>query len=340
MKKMTIMVGLQHFAGVAPDLNTNSTTSTGVTNEMKTFYDKNLLDNAEPELVFNRFGQVRDIPANSGKKIEFRRFDMFPKATQPITDGVTPKGRDLSVSKVEAVVQQYGDYTTISDQLDGTAIDPVVVEVTALHGSQAGRTLEAVTRDKLLTGTNVYYANGKTRSTMTNADTITADDVFSLAAQLKAANAQPEDGGEYIMIVHPYVAKDLMSSATKTSEWISVQQYADPSKIVKGEIGSLAGIRFIESSESKVYYDTADGCAAKTAVFACVVFGANAYGRTSVEGMGLQTIIKGLGQGEDPLNQRSTVGWKAMHTAEILTGEWLIRYECGSSKGGSVTAAN
>ena len=41
----------------------------------------------------------------------------------------------------------------------------------------------------------------------------------------------------------------------------------------------------------------ADGCA----VYATMVLGENAYGVTEVEGGGLQTIVKPLGYGADPL---------------------------------------
>jgi N4-gp56 family major capsid protein len=44
-------------------------------------------------------------------------------------------------------------------------------------------------------------------------------------------------------------------------------------------------------------------------------------------------IVKVLGCGgtEDPLDQRSTVGWKASHTAMILYDERMVRVESGSS---------
>ena len=49
---------------------------------------------------------------------------------------------------------------------------------------------------------------------------------------------------------------------------------------------------------------------------------------------------KGSARTADPLNQRSTVGWKAAHAAAILYEERLLRVECGSSMGGSVSEAN
>ena len=63
-------------------------------------------------------------------------------------------------------------------------------------------------------------------------------------------------------------------------------------------------------------------------VYACYFIGKNAYGTTQVDGGGLEHIIKPLGAGNDPLNQRATIGWKATKTAEILVDEYMVRVEC------------
>ena len=67
-----------------------------------------------------------------------------------------------------------------------------------------------------------------------------------------------------------------------------------------------------------------------------LILGENAYGITEVTGGGLKTIIKQLGSAgtADPLDQRSTVGWKAMQTAEILQEPYMVRVEsCGEFSG-------
>ena len=60
--------------------------------------------------------------------------------------------------------------------------------------------------------------------------------------------------------------------------------------------------------------------------------GANAYGVTEITGGGLQTIIKQKGSAgtADPLDQRSSIGWKAIKTAEILIDAYLVRIESKS----------
>ena len=52
-------------------------------------------------------------------------------------------------------------------------------------------------------------------------------------------------------------------------------------------------------------------------------------GVTSINGGGIETIVKQLGSGgsSDPLNQRATAGWKLNKTACILTDEYMIRIE-------------
>ena len=64
-------------------------------------------------------------------------------------------------------------------------------------------------------------------------------------------------------------------------------------------------------------------------IYSTLFIGQNAYGLTSISGGGLQTILKQKGSAGtgDPLDQRSTVGWKATQTAEILSPEFMVRVE-------------
>ena len=125
---------------------------------MKTYYEKRLLDNAEPKLVHNQFGDKYPIPKGSGKTIEMRKYSPLAKATTALTEGVTPDGQALNVSTITATVKQYGGWIQLSDMLDMTAIDNNVLQATKLLGSQAGRTLDTVIREELAGGTNVIYA--------------------------------------------------------------------------------------------------------------------------------------------------------------------------------------
>jgi N4-gp56 family major capsid protein len=312
---------------------TQTTLLAGLSPEMKTYYEKRLLDLAEPKLVHNQFGDKYPIPKNGGKSIEFRKYDSLGKATTPITEGVTPAGNSLNVTAITAEVAQYGDYIQLSDMLDLTAIDNNVVQATKLLGGQAGRTLDSITRDVLAGGTNVIYApkmaNGvatevTSRAGLDATAKLSVDLIFRAAAQLEGMNADPIDDS-FVAIIHPYVAYDLMSSEA----WIDVHKYATPENIYAGEIGKIGNVRFVKSTEAKIWKGT--GCPSGLAVFATIVLGAHAYGVTEVEGGGLQHIVKQLGYGDDPLNQRSSCGWKATHVAKRLVEQYMVRIESCSA---------
>ena len=391
-----------------------TTGAAGLSAEMKTFYDMALIDEAQANLVHDQFGQKRPIPANGGKIIEFRKFAPLAKATTPLTEGVTPDGKQLSVSTVSAAVSQYGDYITQSDMLELTALDNTILESAKLLGRQAGATLDTVVRNVMHSGTNVMYAEKSTasgteevkkREALDKSCKITVELIQRAVAKLRAQNAPPING-KYVGIIHPYVAYDLM----RDSEWIDAHKYAQPENLYEGEIGEIAGVRFVQTTEAKIYcgadlagdsrtlsvnnasgytgsvsavkfdggtvaenalagrYILLNGVRAKVtantadtltieaadfgtvadnsviypgeggadglAVFGTLILGDGAYGVTEVTGGGLEIIVKQRGSSgaADPLDQRSSVGWKALKTAELLIENYLLRIESVSPK--------
>lgn len=196
--------------------DTQVTTQESLSAEMKTFYEDTLIDNAEPKLVHDQFGDKYPIPKNNGKTIEFRKYAALPKALTPLTEGVTPTGNNLSVSTKEATINQFGDYIKLSDMLQLTTIDDNVVQSTKLLGSQSGRTLDTITREIVNAGTNVIYADKAdgsevlSRKALTLDSELTVDTIFRAVAQLKSMNADGISGGEFVAIIHPFVSYALM----------------------------------------------------------------------------------------------------------------------------------
>lgn len=304
----------------------NATTTDTLTPEMKTYYDKLLIKLTGPALVHDQFAQKRNIPKNGGKKIEFRKFDPLPKALTPLTEGVTPKGKKMSVTDITAEVSQYGDYILLSDVIQMTSIDPIVVEATEEIAEQAGKTLDTVTREVINAGTNVQYAGGAAaRSAITAANVLNVMEVMKAVTTLKGQNAKPV-GDSFVAVLHPYVALDLM----RDEEYKEMFKYTNAKPMYEGEIGKFSNVRFVESTEAKIWNLAGDG----VSVFSTLVIGKNAYGTTEIEGGGLQHIVKPLGSSgaADPLNQRSTVGWKALKTAVLLVQQYMVRIESSASQ--------
>ena len=315
-----------------------TTETPGLSAEMKTFYDMTLIDEAGPNLVHDQFGQKRPIPAGGGKTIEFRKFTPLAKALTPLQEGVTPEGKSLEVSTVTATVSQYGDYVTMSDLLELSSVDNVIVEALKILGRQGGATLDTVVRNVLHSGTNVTYcpkrnADGTetevtSRSDLDDTCALTVKVIQQVVAKLRSQNA-PTVNGKYIAIIHPFAAYDLM----RDPEWIDAHKYGQPENLYEGEIGEIAGVRFVQTTEAKIY---------EGGVFGTLIFGDGAYGTTEITGGGLTTIVKQKGSAgtADPLDQRSSVGWKGLKTAELLIEQYLVRVESKSAAFSGTVQAN
>ncbi|HWQ51082.1 MAG TPA: N4-gp56 family major capsid protein [Terriglobales bacterium] len=264
-KELSLLnLDLRLFAG-----NTNTTADGDLSDEMRIYYSDYLIDMAVPKLVHDQFAQKRPIPERSGKTVQFRKYSPLPKLVTPLTEGVTPDGQKLKMSVVEATVSQYGGYFEVSDILQLTAIDNNLVEATKLLGAQAGRTLDTITRETLAGGTNVQFgaAAKSARHQLAGGeasgnDYLTVDAVKRAVRYLKAMNAE-KVGESYVAIINPDCTYDL----TNDEDWKYPHQYADPENIYTGEIGMVAGCRFVETTEAKIFHaaDLSEGVRTLTA---------------------------------------------------------------------------
>lgn len=322
-----VAANLQRFA-----TNTNTTESGGLSAEMKTYYSDYLIDNAEPNMVHGQFGQTRGIPKHGGKTVEFRKYNPLPKITASLQDGVTPDGQSLEVSTVTATVKQYGGYVGLSDFFLTTAHDDQLVEATELLGEQAGVSIDTVYREVLNGGTNsqIYDGTVGARNLLVGGAAsgnhyLTVDCVRRAVRFLKKQNAK-KINGYYVGIIHPDCTYDL----TSDPEWKAPHQYQDTTELYDGEIGRIAGVRFVETSEAKIFEGAGkDG----RDVYSTLIIGKDAYGITEIDGFGLKHIVKQLGSAgtADPLDQRATAGWKYTGTAVRLVEQFMVRIETAST---------
>ena len=238
-------------------LDTKATTGNDLSAEMREYYSDYLIDNANPRLVHDQFAQKQSIPKGNGKQIVFRKYSPLPKLTEAITEGVTPDGQKLDVTKVFSQAKQYGGYVTLTDMLMLTAIDNNMLQVTKLLGAQAGATLDTITREVINGGTSVQYGDSdiiNARHLLTGGKQsgntyLTVDAIRKAVRFLKTQNAE-KIGDSYVAIIHPDCTYDLMND----ERWLSVKSYCDPKDMYEGEIGKIEGVRFVETTEAKIFH--------------------------------------------------------------------------------------
>ena len=370
---MNKFFNLQFFADAGTLVNatgnyvnagTGTTTAFDATNtlapELKAFYDTELLENARVEQFYAQFGKKQPLPKNHKGQVEWRKWNTFEKASK-LTEGVIPTGQKFGVSSLTGSIDQYGTYTSITDKLELRAYDDVILGATEEMGASAAETQEKLIRDALLVGTNVLYCDnidkdtGAVIGTPTSCATMGAGGstssggsstpdgwalltpaMINKAVTIMKKNRVPRINGRYYAVIHPSVAHDLRES----DGWIEAHKYAAPEELFNGEIGELHGVRFIESTNQKIWNDST--CPVKVAaasgntadyysVYATIIMGKDAFAMIDPDGGTMEMIVKTKGEAGGPLEQFSTVGYKYEGAAKRLYEERMVRIESTSA---------
>jgi len=317
-----------------------NTTLTQLPANIQGFYDRLLLTRPEEMLVMDRFGQARTLPANSGTKINFRRYSNLAPAGV-LTEGVTPAGSQLSATDISATVLQYGDFVTLTDQIEMHGLDNTVASAVEILSYQMAETVETAHRDAIVPNlaNKVFIASNEAATVA--GDIITGAAIKAAILQLKSQNAMkftPMVGATsatgttpvraaYWGVIHPDVVFDLEDQAG----FISAEHYASTKTLTDGEVGAYKDVRFVETNKA---YVNADGGALAVDTYHTAIFGKECYGIVSVRGKGNgSVIVKPLGSGDDALNQRSTVGFKVSTVAKILNDQFGVSIVSASSQG-------
>lgn len=308
---------------------------------VRAYYDRRMLYKAKPHLVHMSFAQTSDIPMNSSSQIKFRRYSLLAAATTGLTEGLTPAGSNLSVTTITADLVQYGDFVTLTDLVEYTTEDPILQETYDILAQQAANTLDYITRDVLSAGSGVQYAStAVSRPTVSSAMKLSAAEVREAVKTLKNNNAlritsmvDPTTGIDstpvadaYVAIISPNTTYDLKSDPL----FVPVENYASQKNVMPGEVGKIDEVRFIETTNAKVF---AGAGLAGADVYSTVILGQHAYGVSRLSGKSLETISHTPGSAgtADPLNQRSTHGWKSLFAAMRLNENFLLRIEHGAT---------
>ena len=239
--------------GGTVNANTGASTASGaMSSAMKTYYDTELLENARDEAVYGQLGKHQALPRNHGKSVEWRKWNTLPEPDK-LVEGVIPEGKKFGQTSLNVGIAQYGEYVSISDQLELHAIDDTILGATEEIGAAMGSKADLLTRDAILAGCScvLIAPSGQTANTvvwkMDKTALFTADLVARAATELKKKRV-PTIDGKYVAVIHPSVAYNLR----KDSDWVNAHQYAAVTEIFNGEIGELHGVRFIETPQAPV----------------------------------------------------------------------------------------
>lgn len=299
--------------------------TTGLTQEMSTYYEKVFLGRAEYEYIHKEGAQMRSQPKNSGKVVNFTRHTPLATATTALTEGTNPAEVALTASTVAATLAEYGTTVKISRFLTLTSIDANNKEKIEVVGQNMGETLDELTRNELFTGATVQFAGAKAALTdLSASNTLSAAEIRKAVRTLKGNKARKYQGrGSWICKTGPFPAYDLMGDTT----WVNATTYSNNADLIyKGEIGLLYGTRFLESPNQKTEAST-------VTVYSNFIHGSDAFGCIDLEGDKPQLFIipnTNIDSG-NPAGRFSTVAWAATYVCKTLNATWLLNIKTGAT---------
>lgn len=300
-------------------------TTTSLSPEVATYYEKKFLARSEYELIFEQGAQTRKQPSNGGKTVRFTRYTPLATTTTALTEGTNPSESNITAANVDATLAEYGNTVKISRFLSLTGIDAQNKEKIELVGQNMGETLDELARNELFTGATTMYANSKASlSALAATDVLTVKDIQKVVRTLKKNKAKRYSGvAPWLGKVGPDTSYDLQQDQT----WINADTYDNGAeKLYKGELGKIAGVRLIESPNQKSESST-------VTVFSNFFHGDQAFGVTELEGDARQLYILPHSKVDsgNPAARFSTVSWAASYVAKTLNPAWLINLKTGAT---------
>jgi N4-gp56 family major capsid protein len=255
--------------------------------------------------------------------LRYARYADLAPSTASLTEGTAPTDDALTISSEFFTALQYGATVAISDLANIDSPHDLISIAAERVAYKAVRSMDNIVRDNIHTNVATSAVWGATASgTLTlnaaNASIAAAGVLNGLfvkqtVARLKAANVPAFADGFYRAIIHPNQEFDLVSD-TAVNGWIESRKYVDNRELLTGEIGSFAGVRFIVSSDAKIF---ATAGASAGNVYAALFLGPDAYAIGDSQTLQSYFVAPG-GDHTDPLAQKAIVGYKMRFGSLIL----------------------
>ena len=312
----------------------NVTTVAVLPPAVREYYDRLLLMTAYPQLIHTKFAQKRILPEKMGDTIVFRRYARLSTVPIPLSDGKTPPGAPLSASDIKARVDFYGNFVTITNQVELTVEDRVLNESTRLLAQNLAQTIDEVTRDVLASTSSVLQAsngtNGNTPTELTKADidsavqTLLKNDAEMISEVVVGRDAfgtapvRPAFWG--------YIDTALLDDLEAVSNFEHSSNYPNQQTVLDAEWGVTGNVRWLYTSVGSV-------TAASPAVYNNFIIGKEAYAVVHLGSESGEFYVEPLGSAgsADPLHQRGSVGWQHPFVARILNDAFMLNLEATHS---------
>lgn len=317
----------------APSMTTSDGGDTLGGDTVKQVFNRAAFEAYRAENVYRRVADVKwdeNGDPMPGNPVTFTIITAIAPQTAALSETVEPTPGNISDSQKSITLAEYGYAVKPTKKLKVTSFLGMDLVATQEITANMEESVDIIARDVLVAGTNALFAGDATsRITINAGDTLNGNNVRRARAYLAGKNTPPPPGSNmYVSFIHPDVNYDVQAE-TGQQAWSAPHVYSDPGAIYTGEIGALAGVRFVENANAKIFADQGSGSPGSTLdVYATIFVGRQALG----EAVGVPQHVVIAGPFDD-LQRFVSIGWYALLGYGRIRENSLLRYESLSSIG-------
>ena len=329
-----------------------NTTTTVLNNLLQSWFSNKLITTLVPQTRLIEFAQRDELPLRNGLTATWNGWNRITAASSTLAEGTPNSLVGLSARRVTATISGYGRGVKLTDLTTMTTIFDAVNGATDRLTDSAAETVERICQTGIyknsittnatnavlsaymsalasafaastgtMNGSNlqfqfpVIFGTSATRLSAVNktAPSVSAqlsvNSIRKTVTKLRALNAKPFADGYYVGYAHPNALHGLMRDPT-WKDWNVYQNSKET--MYKGEVGmAVNAVRFTTSTLAPRYASAAHS------VNLTFIFGQQAFGFTSLDGMVKMIITRGPDKA-DVFDQFTTVAYKIYGAAAAL----------------------
>jgi N4-gp56 family major capsid protein len=298
------------------------------------WFDNVLLSRPMPKLIHKQMAMKKQIPPNSGRIARYRRYTNLQTATVPLPDsGITPPGQVLNAVDIDARLDWYGTYVTITDQVMFVNQDPVLNQTVSLLAQSMRETEDELIRNMLAGSASVVNCtNGVNGDNPTSLSRRDIDSVVLALLNNDALMISDNIEGTLRFGTAPIrdafwgmVNTNILDDLEAVSGFISEAQYPSNMNILNAEWGSVGNVRFLYSSKGSI---SPNASLNGNTVYNIFVAGQESYAIVDLTQATASFIYTPPGGPTDPLRRLQLGAWKMAQVPRILNDAWIFNLRC------------
>lgn len=236
--------------------NVTNVASTAGASALGIAVDRRVIGTFQPVLYYEQLAQVKIM----GEGAYYDRFNMFDQiataSVSTLTEGTGPTGLAASATVKDVTPVQYGLSVELTDLVVATTSFDLVMATAEEVGKAMARKIDKAIQAVANAGTNVVFPGAvANRTSITASDKMDYVTVVKVVNKLRKNSAPTWEGNIYRGVMTIDQVFDLKAN-TSIGQFTDVSKYANPDRLLNGEIGMIDGARLIGSSNVDTFAST------------------------------------------------------------------------------------